>query len=61
MACTSGDRNKGKWLDSGYIVKVELIEFPDRLDIQDVKKSENYEAFGLSSFKNGVAISDLEV
>lgn len=42
MACWSGGRNGGieKWLYSGYILKIEPIVFPDRLNMKCEKKSQ---------------------
>lgn len=35
MACITRDRNRGKWLESGFLFFPEsrVIEFPDRLDM----------------------------
>ena len=36
MACITRDRNRGKWLESGFFFfspESRVIEFPDRLDM----------------------------
>ena len=46
------DGNDEKWSDSGYILKVELGDFTDKVD--GVKHNSKF--FGLSSRQSGVVI-----
>ena len=53
LPCT-GRKGAGAWLESGCVLKVKLIAFPDRLALRCEEKAEvkqNFEALGLSGCK----------
>ena len=45
-----------KWLDSGYILKIDPTGSPDRLDMECEKNQERSHCFSVSNWKNREAV-----